>query len=220
MADILKRILNADMAVCDLSSRNPNVLYELAVRQSFDLPVVLIKDDVTKEPFDIYGIRYLEYDKELRIDLVAKAVDDLTETISETVANKDKDIFSLVQILGREKAAVKSTDVTPDTLAILEAITALGNSNNKNQRKLQDPPLYKYSMSFFEEADFDEKRFSSALNRILPTGANTEYHYHKSGDQKIVVADMYLFSIVTHTQFLEAARQLSPANLISVSYPD
>lgn len=85
IADILKRILDADMIVCDLSSRNPNVLYELGIRQAFDLPVALLKDDETKETFDIQGIRYVEYDKQLRIDLVDKAVGLLSDSILETL---------------------------------------------------------------------------------------------------------------------------------------
>ena len=42
--DILQQILACDMAICDLSSRNPNVFYELGVRQSFNKRTVLICD--------------------------------------------------------------------------------------------------------------------------------------------------------------------------------
>ena len=37
--DIIKRIIESDMAICDLSSQNPNVLYELGIRQAFNKPV-------------------------------------------------------------------------------------------------------------------------------------------------------------------------------------
>lgn len=37
--DIIKNIIESEMAICDLSSRNPNVLYELGIRQAFNLPV-------------------------------------------------------------------------------------------------------------------------------------------------------------------------------------
>src|ERR1035437_305813 len=46
--DVIKNIIECEMALCDLSSRNPNVLYELGIRQSFNLPVTLIKDIKTK----------------------------------------------------------------------------------------------------------------------------------------------------------------------------
>ncbi|GAB3946174.1 hypothetical protein GCM10028805_16240 [Spirosoma harenae] len=130
MVDILQRILNADMVVCDLSARNPNVMYELGLRQAFDKPVTLIRDDVTTEPFDIQGIRYIEYDKELRIDLVEKAKASLKEAIEETYQNRDKDIFSLVHILGRSAAKIDESKVDPNTLAILSEIRSLKDTIN------------------------------------------------------------------------------------------
>lgn len=36
--DVLQRIVNSPMVLCDLSSRNPNVLFELGLRQAFDKP--------------------------------------------------------------------------------------------------------------------------------------------------------------------------------------
>jgi len=49
--DIVKQIIDADMAICDLSSQNPNVLYEVGIRQAFNLPVTFIKDIITKRVF-------------------------------------------------------------------------------------------------------------------------------------------------------------------------
>jgi hypothetical protein len=68
--DIIKHIINSEMAICDLSGRNPNVLYELGIRQAFNLPVTLIKDQKTNRIFDIQGFRDVEYDESLRIDNV------------------------------------------------------------------------------------------------------------------------------------------------------
>lgn len=43
MIDILQKILECDMAICDLSSRNPNVFYELGLRQAFNKKLFLLK---------------------------------------------------------------------------------------------------------------------------------------------------------------------------------
>ena len=51
--DIVQHLLSAEMCICDLSSKNPNVLYELGIRQAFNLPVCLIKDDLTSRIFAI-----------------------------------------------------------------------------------------------------------------------------------------------------------------------
>lgn len=94
------------MAVCDLSSKNPNVLYELGIRQSFNLPVTLIRDSLTQRIFDIQGFRDLEYDQNLRIDNVDNSIELLSETIKNTYETKGKEINSLISLLGIHPARI------------------------------------------------------------------------------------------------------------------
>lgn len=135
--DILQKLLNSDMAVCDLSGKNPNVLYELGIRQSFDLPVSFIKDDITTRVFDIQGFRDLEYNSNLRIDEVNTAIEKLTLSITETFNSKGQDINSIVELLGISKAKVtKQVEISPDTDMILKSLSEislrLGNLENKS----------------------------------------------------------------------------------------
>lgn len=124
--DIIKKIINSDMAICDLSSSNPNVLYELGIRQAFNKPVTLIKDDISKRIFDIQGFRDFEYDKNLRIDNVEKEIIELAEIIKSTNAKDGKDINSLVSLLGMKAAKVDSqTEISNDTKLILNSISNL-----------------------------------------------------------------------------------------------
>ena len=51
--DIIDNIIKADMVICDLSTSNPNVMYELGIRQAYDRPVTLVKDKISKRIFDI-----------------------------------------------------------------------------------------------------------------------------------------------------------------------
>lgn len=121
--DILKRIISSEMAVCDLSSKNPNVLYELGIRQSFDLPVTLIKDDITERIFDIQGFRDVMYSNSLRIDEVEESIDSIAGSIRETYENKGKDVNSIIELLGLSKASLKETVVLSNEASILlEAI--------------------------------------------------------------------------------------------------
>src|ERR1044071_6759240 len=62
--DILQKLIESPMALCDLSSRNPNVLFELGLRQAFDKPVVLVREVGTSDIFDIGPLRYTEYHRE------------------------------------------------------------------------------------------------------------------------------------------------------------
>lgn len=124
--DIVKNIINCDMALCDLSSRNPNVLYELGIRQAFNLPVTLMKDFKTDRIFDIQGFRDLEYDESLRIDTVETTVNDLSELLKNTYENKSKEINSLIGLLGIEPAKISDrTKISADTELILNTLSNL-----------------------------------------------------------------------------------------------
>ena len=77
--DILKKIIQSPIAICDMSSKNPNVFYELGMRQAFDLPTVLLIDDETKVPFDISGLRYVIYKKDMSYRNVKMAISNFCE---------------------------------------------------------------------------------------------------------------------------------------------
>lgn len=90
---IIQNILDSDIIVCDLSSKNANVFYELGLSHAFNKKVVLIKDNVTNIPFDISGIRVLSYDKSLRIDEVDKSIPEISRYIADTYADDNDAIF-------------------------------------------------------------------------------------------------------------------------------
>src|SRR6185436_9898436 len=87
-SDIIKNIIESEMAVCDLSSNNPNVLYAFAIRQALNLPVVIVKDIKTKLTFFSKEFTQVEYDDSLRIDTVQKATETLSEALKTSFANK------------------------------------------------------------------------------------------------------------------------------------
>jgi hypothetical protein len=124
-ADIINRILQSDICICDVSARNPNVLFEFGFRQAFDMPTVIIKDEITDTIFDVSGFRYIEYESSKRYANIIKKRDEISSSLTQTVQAQGKDgqIFSLVKLLGLSKAAsVPNADVNPvdAKLAILE----------------------------------------------------------------------------------------------------
>src|SRR5690242_13163748 len=62
---IVQNIYDNEIVVCDVSAKNPNVMFELGMRLAFDKPVVIIKDDKTNYSFDTAPIEHLEYPREL-----------------------------------------------------------------------------------------------------------------------------------------------------------
>ena len=105
--DILKKLIETPLAICDLSSRNPNVLFELGIRQAFDMPVVLIQEEGTKKIFDIAPLRYLEYSKEMKYHDVLEIQESLKVSILAT-AKADSDaanVNSIVKLLALSSGA-------------------------------------------------------------------------------------------------------------------
>jgi hypothetical protein len=59
---MIKYILDAEVAVVDITTLNPNVFYELGVRHALkDRVTVLIRREGTKNPFNITGMNTIEY---------------------------------------------------------------------------------------------------------------------------------------------------------------
>jgi hypothetical protein len=128
VVDILKKIVESDLAICDLSGRNPNVLYELGLRQAFNKKTVLIKDNKTENIFDVQGFRYAQYDSALRIDNVKSEILKLATALKETY-EANSDINSIVQLLQIEPAKIDNkTVLTASDTVLFRAIADLKES--------------------------------------------------------------------------------------------
>jgi hypothetical protein len=110
---ILKKLIEAPMAICDLSTRNPNVLFELGLRQAFDKPVVLIQEKGTERIFDVSILRAYDYCKELKY----KDVLDDQEAISKMLKGTEKAFVtgegfnSVIKLLSlTQSATIKTID--------------------------------------------------------------------------------------------------------------
>lgn len=106
---IHKRIVNNlyhdDIIICDVSSRNPNVMFELGMRIAFDKPVVIIKDDSTPYCFDSGTIEHLEYPKDMRYSSIEDFKNNLEEKVRKTleVHLRSPEISPILQSFGSFK---------------------------------------------------------------------------------------------------------------------
>jgi hypothetical protein len=170
--DIIKNIIESDMAICDLSSQNPNVLYELGIRQAFNKPVTLIKDIKTRRIFDIQGFRDLEYDENLRIDNVGETIELLAENLINTFEQKADEVNSLIKLLGITPAKLSErTNISVEGELILNNLSAL-------DKRLDS--LEKYRFSTMSSGYSDQKINSD--NEIGEQYSLTEMAELKVGD--------------------------------------
>jgi hypothetical protein len=124
--DILRRLIDSPIAICDLSSRNPNVLFELGLRQAFDKPTVLVQEAGTPRIFDIAPLRYTEYRQSLRYREVLEDQKSIEIALSSTAeaARKGEGINSIVRILSLSAPAALAKVDDGDTAALLRLVRA------------------------------------------------------------------------------------------------
>ena len=78
--------------MAELSTRNPNVFYELGLAHALDKPVVLVSSNELDVPFDLRHIRVIYYD-------VAdpfwgkKLIDKIAENVVSALQNPEEALF-------------------------------------------------------------------------------------------------------------------------------
>lgn len=82
---IVNNLFHDDLIICDVSSRNPNVMFELGMRIAFDKPLIIIKDDDTPYCFDAGTIEHLSYPKDLRYHEIQIFIEKLKSKIIHTL---------------------------------------------------------------------------------------------------------------------------------------
>ncbi len=143
--DIINKILAADMVLCDLSGKNPNVLYELGIRQAFNKKTLLIKDIKTSRIFDIQGLRTIDYDESLRVDSVKKDKLSISKSLKDTFEANEDEVNSLIQLLAIKPAVINdSVELSNESSLLLKAINdvqdrlSIIEKNNTNSSKFKE----------------------------------------------------------------------------------
>jgi hypothetical protein len=77
---VIEQVINAPMAVADLTGHNANAFYELAIRHMVKGPLVQMITKGEKIPFDLAASRVLHYD-EPELETVEKTRAELVEHI-------------------------------------------------------------------------------------------------------------------------------------------
>lgn len=120
---IVNNLNDDDLIICDVSSRNPNVMFELGMRIAFDKPVLIIKDDATDYCFDSGTIEHIGYPKDLRHGLINKFQDKLEDKIKQTyesyLKHKDKKTSPILKSFGAfERSEIQLDDVSANELLV------------------------------------------------------------------------------------------------------
>ncbi|EOD9423302.1 hypothetical protein ACJ5M9_005040 [Vibrio campbellii] len=182
--DILRKVIESDIAICDMSSKNPNVFYELGVRQAFDKPTVLMIDDVTPAPFDVSSLRYVEYKKDMGYRDVKLAIEKLTQTIIETYQKKDdkSEINSLIRLMElTTPAQLNQTDISVEDRTAIQVneLTAAVHSMQATQNRI----LNSIESDFYKPLkvkNYNSQASKSSIDKMLEEALNSITEQKKS----------------------------------------
>lgn len=126
---IIHNLYSNPFVVCDVSGKNPNVMFELGLRLAFDKPTLIIKDDVTSYSFDTSPIEHLEYPRDLRYQKINDFKDSLKEKIIATYKKSisDPHYSSFLKQFGDIKVAqLNEKEVTTENF-LLQSFDDLRN---------------------------------------------------------------------------------------------
>ena len=88
---IIQNLYENPIVVCDVSGKNPNVMFELGMRLAFDKPTIIVKDDKTSYSFDTSPIEHLEYPRDLRFTKIVEFKKSLKDKVQATLKKSQDD---------------------------------------------------------------------------------------------------------------------------------
>ena len=132
LGNIVTNLYSDPIVICDVSGRNPNVMFELGMRIAFEKPTVIITDDITPFSFDISVIKHLIYPHSLRFGDIIRFKKELAGVISATVASgEDQNSRGYLQQFGPIEATelgsrtISGEQIVEDIQEIKRALRAI-----------------------------------------------------------------------------------------------
>jgi hypothetical protein len=133
---IIQNLYDNPIVVCDVSCKNPNVMFELGLRLAFDKPTIIIKDDETSYSFDTSAIEHLEYPRDLRFNQVVEFKKKLSGKIlaTYTKSTADENYTTFLKHFGEFKVAKIDQKEVSGQEYILEELKNLRRSVSRMDR--------------------------------------------------------------------------------------
>ena len=91
---IIQNLYRNPVVVCDVSGKNPNVMFELGMRLTFDKPTIIVKDDQTSYSFDTSPIEHVIYPRDLRYSQIVDFKTELGKKVKGTLDASRKEGYT------------------------------------------------------------------------------------------------------------------------------
>lgn len=142
---IIQNLYDNPIVICDVSGKNPNVMFELGMRLAFDKPTIIIKDDKTAYSFDTSPIEHLEYPRDLRFTKIVEFRESLKEKVRATLkkSKEDPNYTAFLKHFGTFTVAKLDTKEVSKEDFIIEEIKELKKSIQR-QYNLEKHSKYRH----------------------------------------------------------------------------
>lgn len=136
---IIQNLYENPIVVCDVSGKNPNVMFELGMRLAFDKPTIIIKDDKTSYSFDTSPIEHIEYPRDLRFSRIVDFKSKLAEKIKATFekSTTDTSYTTFLKHFGEFKVAKIDKKEVPGQEFILDELKSIRMGMRRLERNNQ-----------------------------------------------------------------------------------
>jgi hypothetical protein len=130
---IIQNLYENPVVVCDVSGKNPNVMFELGLRLAFDKPTIIVKDDKTSYSFDTSPIEHLEYPRDLRFSRIVEFKEKLADKIRATYERSasDSSYTTFLKHFGEFTVVKLDKKEVPTQEFILEELAAIRLAMNR-----------------------------------------------------------------------------------------
>lgn len=155
---IVQNIYSNPIVVCDISSRNANVMLELGMRLAFDMPAIIVKDTDTPYSFDISPIEHVNYPTDLRYSTINEFKEKLSEKIKDTYNRfkTDANYTTFLKHYGSfEVVKIQEEEVSESKyiLSQLSEIRSLLNKQKNDDERILENSARLYASYEFELTD-------------------------------------------------------------------
>jgi len=135
---IVQNLYSSDIVVCDVSGKNPNVMFELGMRLAFDKPTVILKDDKTEYSFDTGIIEHIPYRRDLRFGRIVSFKVALVEKVCATHKNSKSDPSSstFLKNFGKFQVANLNETVLPADKLTVELLKEVQEDMQRLRREI------------------------------------------------------------------------------------
>jgi hypothetical protein len=169
---IIEYLLSSDLVIADLSFKNPNVFYELAVRHAVRKPYIQMINKDERVPFDIGGNRTILFNTDIKYADKAKSeLDHHIESIVKGSFEIDNPIGTAIDFMNLKSSGnVEQISIATILQNLSEMKSQMTNLNQKIDEQSKTQKNFIPSNSFgdyFENKLLDEyDRTFSNLKRI------------------------------------------------------